>query len=134
LIRRFLYGHLVLFRSVRDRGLVSPGCPGGSGAPEGCSSAWFPAWLPGRAASRELPVVSRASAVHDPTALLPAPLGTRGWPVKQDHPAYPAPGTFQPGCGSCAPPLPPSDWLLPVYSPEGRCQGRASRVRWPGTL
>lgn len=33
-------------RSVRDLGLVSPGCPGGSGSCEGCSSVWLPAWLP----------------------------------------------------------------------------------------
>ena len=34
------------FRTVRDLGLVSPGCPGGSGSSQGCSSAWLPAWLP----------------------------------------------------------------------------------------
>src|SRR6476646_3571849 len=33
------------------------------------------------------------------------------------------------GCGSCAPPLPPSDRLLPIHSPEGRCQGWPPRVR-----
>ena len=35
----------------------------------------------------------------------------------------PPSGTFRPGRGPCAPPLPPSDWLLPPYSPEERCQG-----------
>ena len=35
-----------LFRTVRDLGLVSPGCPCGSGASEGCSSVWLPGWLP----------------------------------------------------------------------------------------
>ena len=43
LIRRFLCGHPDPFRSVRDLGLVSLGCPGGSGSSEGCSSAWLPA-------------------------------------------------------------------------------------------
>jgi hypothetical protein len=47
LIRRFLYRHPAPFKSVRDLGLVSPGCPGGSGTSEGCSSPWLPAWLPG---------------------------------------------------------------------------------------
>ena len=47
LIRRYLRGHPDPFRSVRDLGLVSAGCPGGSGATEGCSSVWLPAWLPG---------------------------------------------------------------------------------------
>ena len=42
-IRRFLYRRPALFRTVHDLGLVSYGCPGGSGAPEGCSSAWLPA-------------------------------------------------------------------------------------------
>jgi hypothetical protein len=47
LFRRYLRGHPDPFRSVRDLGLVSAGCPGGSGATEGCSSVWLPAWLPG---------------------------------------------------------------------------------------
>jgi hypothetical protein len=47
LIRRFLCGHPDPFRTVHDLGLVSSGCPGGSGAPKGCSSPWLPAWLPG---------------------------------------------------------------------------------------
>jgi hypothetical protein len=34
------------FRSVRDLGLVSPGCPGGSGSSQGYSSAWLPAARP----------------------------------------------------------------------------------------
>ena len=32
--------------TVRDLGLVCPGCSCGSGASEGCSSVWLPAWLP----------------------------------------------------------------------------------------
>ena len=46
LICRFLCGHPDPFRTVRDLGLVSPGCTGGSGSSKGCSSAWLPAWLP----------------------------------------------------------------------------------------
>jgi hypothetical protein len=46
LIRRFLCGRPVPFRSVRDLGLVSAGCPGWSVRSEGCSSVWLPAWLP----------------------------------------------------------------------------------------
>ena len=34
-----------------------------------------------------------------------------------------APGTFPPGYGPRARRSPLSDWLLPTYSPEGRCQG-----------
>jgi hypothetical protein len=45
-IRRFLYRRPAPFGTVHDLGLVSSGCPGGSGAPEGCSSPWLPAWLP----------------------------------------------------------------------------------------
>ena len=37
---------------------------------------------------------------------------------------HPRPGTLPAlALRPCAPPLPPSDWLLPPYSPEGRCQG-----------
>jgi hypothetical protein len=43
LIRRFLYRRPAPFRTVHDLGLVSSGCPGGSGTPEGCSSPWLPA-------------------------------------------------------------------------------------------
>jgi hypothetical protein len=46
-IRRFLCGPPDPFRTVRDLGLVSPGCPGGSGSSESRSSVWLPAWLPG---------------------------------------------------------------------------------------
>ena len=51
LIRRYQRGRPVPFRSVRDLGLVSPGCPHGSGASRGCSSVWLPAWLPVRRAA-----------------------------------------------------------------------------------
>jgi hypothetical protein len=46
LIRSSMCGRPAPFRSVRDLGLVSPGCPVGSGAFQGCSSVWLPAWLP----------------------------------------------------------------------------------------
>ncbi len=46
LFRRFLCRHSDPFRTVRNLGLVSPGCTGGSGSSKGCSSAWLPAWLP----------------------------------------------------------------------------------------
>ncbi len=46
-IGRFLYRHPASYRSVRDLGLVTARCPGESGTPEGCSSPWLPASLPG---------------------------------------------------------------------------------------
>lgn len=46
LIRRFPRGRPDTFRTVRDLGLVSPGCPGESGISGGCSTVWLPAWLP----------------------------------------------------------------------------------------
>jgi len=46
LIRRFLCVRPAPFRTVRDLGHVSLGCPGRSGSSEGCSSVWLPAWLP----------------------------------------------------------------------------------------
>ena len=49
--RRFLCGHPASFRAVRDLGLVPAGCPRGSGASQGCSSVWLPAWLPATRAS-----------------------------------------------------------------------------------
>ena len=48
-IRRFLCGFPDQFRSVRDLGRVPSCCSFESEAPEGCSSAWLPAWLPWRA-------------------------------------------------------------------------------------
>ncbi len=45
-IRSSMCGRPAPFRSVRDLGLVPPGCPVGSGAFQGCSSVWLPAWLP----------------------------------------------------------------------------------------
>jgi len=47
----------------------------------------------------------------------------------------PRPAPFYSGPGPCAPPLSPSDWLLPTHSPEGRCQGPirvyVNQARWP---
>jgi hypothetical protein len=51
-IRRYLRGRPDPFRPVCDLGLVSPGCPGWSGASEGCSFVWLPAWLPALIARR----------------------------------------------------------------------------------
>jgi len=64
LIRRFPSGRPDPFRTVRNLGLVSPGCPCRSGSSEGCSSVWLPAWLPARATLRHCLAVSRASVVH----------------------------------------------------------------------
>ena len=86
-IRRFLYLHPALFRSVRDVGLVSLGCPDRSGAPEGCSSAWLPAWLPGRATARVLPVVFKSVRGLRPAGTATCVVGI-GCPARQDHPAY----------------------------------------------
>ena len=71
LIRRYPYGHPNPFRSVRDLGLVSPGCTTGSEASEGCSSVWLPAWLPARAAPRPSPAVFKSVRNSCPAALLP---------------------------------------------------------------
>jgi hypothetical protein len=46
LIRSSMCGHPDPFRSVRDLGLVSLGCPRGSGASRGCSSVWLPSVAP----------------------------------------------------------------------------------------
>ena len=63
-IRRFLYLHPALSRSVRDLGLVSLRCPDRSGAPEGCSSVWLPLWLLGAD-----PRPSAFQAAHTPKSL-----------------------------------------------------------------
>jgi len=52
-----------------------------------------------------------SEALHD---------GYPSFPAACTHPRRAPSG---PGCGPGAPPLPPSDSLLPTYSPEGRCQG-----------
>ena len=55
LIRRCPYRRPDPFRSVRDLGFVSAGCPGEYGEPVSRSSVWLPAWLPWRR-WRELPL------------------------------------------------------------------------------
>jgi hypothetical protein len=87
LLRRFLCGHPELFRSVRDLGLVSLGCPGGPDHPE----------LVHPRGSH------RGSQPHAPRRRLMAFKRMRDWPfiaastsvfvvavfyVIQDHPAY----------------------------------------------
>src|SRR5262249_40928707 len=47
-IRSYLYLHPVLFRSVRNLGLVSSRCLDGSAGPKGCSSVWLLACLSAR--------------------------------------------------------------------------------------
>jgi hypothetical protein len=46
LIRRCPYRRPVLSGPVRDLRLLFFGCPAESGATEGCSFVWLPAWLP----------------------------------------------------------------------------------------
>ncbi len=71
-IRRYQRGRPASFRSVRGLGLVSPGCPGGSGASQGCSSVWLPAWLPARRAAGALLMVFKSIRAHSLPSLLPA--------------------------------------------------------------
>jgi hypothetical protein len=88
LICRYPCGRPDPFRSVRDLGLVSPGCPDRSGASEGCSSVWLPAWLPDRAATRALLVVFKSMC--DPTPVNPLSWTFRLsalW-IVLDHPVY----------------------------------------------
>src|SRR5690349_24607493 len=76
-IRRYLFGHPDPFRSVRDLGLVSPGCTGGSGASEGCSSVWLPAWLP----AGPLSSIEGAHTPVSPAGSSPSPASTRTQPA-----------------------------------------------------
>ena len=87
LIRRFLCGRPAPFRSVRDLGLVSPGCPGGSGSSEGCSSAWLPTWLPAARRARRLMVFKSFRDSLVAAALTWAFSMSACW-VFQDHPVY----------------------------------------------
>lgn len=80
-------------------------------------------------------------------------VGTRGWPAKQDHPAYiprilrpvwalhdgypsllaaqdaSAPGTFPPSCGPCPPPLSPIGLTAAGLFAGGEVSRADSRVR-----
>ena len=70
------------FRSVRYLGLVSSGCPGGSGSSEGCSSAWFPVARPWSQL-----MVFKSVRGSRPASAATCLVGTREWVAKQDHPA-----------------------------------------------
>jgi len=78
-------GHSDPFRTVRDLGLVSPGCPGGSGSSEGCSSAWLPAWLP---AVRPAGTTNGFQNVRNslPDSVTTWAVGGRAHHVTQNHP------------------------------------------------
>jgi hypothetical protein len=83
LIRSSMSGHPNRFRSVRDLGLVSPGCPAGSGAFQGCSSVWLPAARP----------AGIASGFKSICGSMPGPSATWifsafGLHVNQDHPVH----------------------------------------------
>ena len=86
-IRRYLCGRPGPFSTVRDLGLVSPGCPGGSGSSQGCSSAWLPAWLPAAPLRARL-MVFKIVGGSRPAVAAACLVGTPGWLAKQDHPAY----------------------------------------------
>ncbi len=87
-IRRCPCGRPSLSRSVRDLGLVSPGCPGGSGSSEDCSSTWLPAWLPARAAPRLLPAVFKRVRDSLSGSVATWAFSSRAHRVTQDHPVY----------------------------------------------
>jgi hypothetical protein len=87
LIRRYPRGRPDPFRSVHDLGLVSVGCPGGSGASEGCSSVWLPVWLPA-APPRGSPMVFKTIRGSRSATAAACVVGVRGWFAEQDHPAY----------------------------------------------
>ena len=78
------------FRTVRDLGLVFPGCPGGSGRSEGCLSVWLPAWLPAARHAGTNQWFSRASVVHGPSSLLPALLALEAGSSSRSSRVYPA--------------------------------------------
>jgi hypothetical protein len=88
LIRRYPRRRSGLFRSVRDLGLVSPGCPYGSGASEGCSSVWLPAWLPTRSSLWTLPTVFKSFRVTARTVQGMARVRSGqapAWPLSSDR-------------------------------------------------
>ena len=147
---RYLCGRPGPFRTVRDLGLVSPGCPVGSGACQGCSSVWLPAARPAgttngfqdRRWSR--PAVAAARLV-----------GTPEWLAKQDHPAniprLGCPGRKPPSAGrdqyalkleSLIPALQPDyepsicEWRHRLGDAPGLTGDTLGRARglWPGAL
>ena len=78
LIRRFLCRRPARFRSVRDLGLVSPGCTAWSGSSRGCSSVWLPAWLPSPNALAARPAAVRiGSSRTNPVGRSPLDGATR---------------------------------------------------------
>ena len=88
LIRSSMCERPAPFRSVRDLGFVSPGCPYGFGASRGCSSAWLPAWLPRPTRAVVLAVVFKSVSGSRPVTAANCLVGTRKWVAKQDHPAH----------------------------------------------
>jgi len=74
LIRSYLYRRPDPFRTARDLGLVSPGCPGGSGSSQGCSSAWLPA-----ARSRARLMVFKSIRGSRATTAVTWLFSSRGW-------------------------------------------------------
>jgi len=87
LIRRFRCGRQTPFRPVRELGLVSPGCPGGSGSSEDCSSAWSQRGSQSHAARTGLMIFK---GIRDSPfiAALAWTFSMSTCYVTQDHPAY----------------------------------------------
>jgi len=75
-------------RFSRDLGLVSPGCPCGSGVSECCSSVWLPAWLPCRATARALPAVFKSVSDSLSGSVATWAFSGHAHHVTQDHPVY----------------------------------------------
>ena len=115
-IRRFLYRRPVPFRTVRDLGLVNARCPCESGAPEGCSSPWIPAWLP-----------TDDSVTPWPSSPSPG-LFPATWPRPVLSQAAPTAGSGEAAHTSTRMPLPPVTRGL--RDRPGRCR---NRLRSSGT-
>jgi hypothetical protein len=87
LIRRYLYRRPDPFKTGRHLGLVSRGCPAGSGSSQGCSSVWLPAWLPPARPWARL-MVFKSIRDSGLTVVATCAFITSACFVTQDHPVY----------------------------------------------